>query len=113
MPKQPNQNLYDSVEWKALRVATRRRDGYRCVVCGADVSAPGTARSDHILAVSAHPHLALDPTNVRTLCVRCDNQGHREKARGLKQRDERFTPSGSVDAKGWPTDKRHPWHNGR
>lgn len=113
MPINPNQKLYDSIEWKVLRVATRRRDGYRCVVCGADVSAPGTARSDHILAVSTHPRLALDPANVRTLCTRCDNQSHREKARGSKQRDERFTPSGAVDARGFPADRRHPWLNGR
>ena len=106
-----NQSLYDSLAWKRLRLATRRRDRFKCVVCGADVSASGAARSDHIISVDERPDLALVASNIRTLCVEHDNQAHREKGHG-KARDARFVIRGS-DASGMPLDPAHPWHNGR
>lgn len=107
-----NRTLYDSLAWKRLRLATRRRDRFRCVVCGADVSAPGTARSDHIISVAERPDLALVASNIRTLCVEHDNQAHREKGHGGKVRDARFVIRGA-DAAGMPLDPGHPWHRGR
>lgn len=106
-------SFYDTPAWRAIRKVALNRDQYRCVICGVSVGKPGASRVDHIHSIKTHPHLALALDNLRVLCVRCDNQAHREKPRGSKQRDERFTPSGAVDAKGWPTDKRHPWLNGR
>jgi len=106
-----NQTLYDSLAWKQLRLATRRRDRFRCVVCGVDVSAPGAARSDHIVSVAERPDLALVASNIRTLCVEHDNQAHREKGHG-KARDVRFVIRGA-DASGMPLDPAHPWRNGR
>ena len=106
-----NQSLYDSLAWKLLRLATRRRDRFRCVVCGADVSASGAARSDHIVSVDERPDLALVASNIRTLCVEHDNQAHREKGHG-KERDARFVVR-DVDASGMPLDPAHPWRNGR
>ena len=108
----PNQSLYNSLAWKRLRLATRRRDRFRCVVCGANVAAPGTARSDHIISVQQRPDLALVASNVRTLCVEHDNQAHREKGHGRAQRDARFVIRGA-DGSGMPLDPNHPWHNGR
>ena len=106
-----NQSLYDSLAWKRLRLATRRRDHFKCVVCGADVSASGAARSDHIISVDERPDLALVASNIRTLCVEHDNQAHREKGHG-KARDARFVIRGS-NASDMPLDPAHPWHNGR
>jgi 5-methylcytosine-specific restriction enzyme A len=100
LPPHPNQKFYDSPRWKRLRLACRRRDHFRCVVCGASVARPGQARSDHIKSIATHPHLALDPKNVRTLCVVCDGRSHREKGRRLgAPREERFA---GCDAEGWP-----------
>lgn len=94
--------FYLSIEWRTLRAFILRRDGYRCVICKCDVSGKGEARVDHILPRSTHPRLALDPSNLRVLCVLHDQQGHRERARGGGgQRDERFVIRGT-DAEGWP-----------
>ena len=102
--------FYRSSEWRHLRAAIVRRDGFKCVVCGADVSASGAATVDHIKPRLTHPHLSLDPANLRTLCGSrakggngCDNQSHREKATGAPTRDERFVIRG-VDPAGWPID---------
>jgi hypothetical protein len=78
--------------------ATRRcaRDGYRCVICGADISGRGQARVDHIEPVRTHPHQALSLDNLRSLCPTHDNQGHREKGRrsAALGREERFVIAG-------------------
>lgn len=87
--------FYDSPAWRALRVATLRRDHYRCVICNISVVHKGQARVDHIKLVKTHPHLKLDPDNVRTLCTVCDAQSHRERGPGrytLGGRIERFVP---------------------
>lgn len=110
--------FYLTPQWRTLRAFVLKRDGHRCVVCGADVSAKGAARVDHIKPRSTHPELALEPSNLRTLCVSkamggngCDSQGHREK-RGQAggARDERFVIRG-IDAAGMPLDPKHPWHS--
>ena len=101
--------FYLGREWRSLRAFVLRRDGYRCVVCKLDVSGKGEARVDHIKLRSTHPRLALDPSNLRTLCKLHDNQGHREKGSGSRQRDERFVIRGT-DLDGWPLDPQHPWH---
>lgn len=110
----PRDYFYGSPAWKRLRLLTRMRDGYRCTKCGADVSRKGAARSDHILSIEERPDLALDGDNVRTLCTRCDAQGHREKGgRGKAgRRIEHFT-SRDCDAAGIPLDPNHPWRQGR
>lgn len=103
----PGDAFYKSAEWRALRRAALRRDGYRCVVCRRDVSAKGASRVDHILTRKARPDLALVLANVRTLCPTHDNQGHREKAGGGGDRVETFVVGG-CDADGWPLDPKRP-----
>lgn len=103
--------FYLSKTWRALRALVLKRDGYRCVICKADVSAKGAARVDHIKPRSTHKHLELDPSNLRVLCSRCDAQSHRERPRGLGggPREERIQVVGST-ATGWPVDPTHPWN---
>lgn len=108
----PTHPLYGTLAWKRLRLATRKRDHFRCVVCGADVSAPGAARSDHIVSVKLRPDLALVASNIRTLCVLHDNQAHREKGSGKGMRDARFIVRGA-DRNGMPLDPSHPWNLNR
>ena len=94
-------NFYRTKAWRRLRWSVLVRDNFRCVICGADVGSRYAARVDHILPMKSHPHLALDATNLRTLCAAHDNQAHREKPSGGKGgRIERFnTP---IDIDGWP-----------
>lgn len=102
-------SFYYGRPWRTVRAAALRRDGRRCVVCGADVSAPGAARVDHILPRRDWPELELELGNIRTLCAACDNQAHREKGlRAAAGRVERFRPAG-CDVEGMPADPRHPW----
>src|SRR3954451_20655719 len=102
-------HVYYSSEWRQLRREELIRDGYRCVVCGADVSAPGAATVDHRKPRKTHPHLGMEPSNLRMLCRSrrqggngCDNQAHREKGSGGGERIERFVIQG-CDADGWPS----------
>jgi 5-methylcytosine-specific restriction protein A len=95
----PTDPFYLTSQWRAIRRRVLRRDNYRCVMCGADVSAVGTARIDHIKPRSTHPHLALDINNLRALCAkRCDNRRHREKG---------WTEPTGCDADGWPLRRTH------
>lgn len=56
--------------WKALRVIAKRRDGWKCVQCGA----AGDLEVDHIRPVRTHPDLAYDLGNLQTLCVACHSR---------------------------------------
>lgn len=62
--------IYRSPRWKAVRFQARRRDGFRCVLCGS----AGDLEVDHIKPVRSHPHLAFDLTNLQTLCVSCHSR---------------------------------------
>jgi len=114
MPK-PNRRsgqrvpFLESKPWRELRATALRRDGYRCVICGADISGSGRARVDHVQPRSLRPDLALVLSNTRSLCPRCDNQSHREKGQQIRtgQRNERI--SGSNRA-GVPLDPKHHWN---
>ena len=98
-------SFYKSKRWRTVRRFALERDLYQCVVCGADVSAPGAARVDHVKERSTHPELELDIDNLRTLCVLHDQQSHREKGgtpdAPRTERVERFAFKG-VDRDGWP-----------
>lgn len=56
--------------WPALRLAAKRRDGFKCVRCGSR----GRLEVDHIKPVREAPDLAFDLTNLQTLCVRCHSR---------------------------------------
>ena len=53
--------------WPALRQRALRRDGFRCVICGAT----GRLEVDHIAPVRTHPEKAFDLDNLQSLCARC------------------------------------------
>jgi 5-methylcytosine-specific restriction protein A len=96
--------FYLSQDWRDVRVQALRRDRWRCVLCGASVHARGWARVDHIETRKARPDLALTLSNLRTLCVRCDNQRHAEKGRKGQPTDYGSTPTGQ------PRDPAHWWN---
>lgn len=54
----------------------------------------------------------MNPNNLRSLCIDCDAQSHREKGgvpgtQNYKQRNEWFT---GCDETGWPLDPNHHWN---
>ena len=101
--------FYDTQAWKLLRRQVVARDGYRCTVCHVSLISK-EARVDHIQRRSDAPHLALEPSNLRTLCPQCDGHSHRERGTGAAYRIERFVLG--HDALGMPRDQMHLWNHG-
>jgi 5-methylcytosine-specific restriction protein A len=56
-----------SRRWPPLRLAAKRRDGWRCIECASH----GRLEIDHIKPVRTHPELAFELSNLQTLCPRC------------------------------------------
>ena len=56
--------------WRRLRWVILRRDGFRCVECGAH----GRLEVDHCHPVRTHPELAWEPSNLQSLCVPCHSR---------------------------------------
>lgn len=59
-----------SARWPALRLAAKRRDGWKCVQCGAR----GRLEVDHVQPVRTHPDLAFALENLQTLCAACHSR---------------------------------------
>ncbi|MBT8474849.1 MAG: HNH endonuclease [Rhodobacteraceae bacterium] len=59
--------VYRDKRWPALRIAAKRRDGFKCVQCGAR----HRLEVDHIEPVRTHPELSFELTNLQTLCGKC------------------------------------------
>ncbi len=66
-------NFYSSTAWLKARAKVLKRDNYSCVLCNTSVHGKGASRVDHIQARRDYPDLALNVSNLRTLCVTCDN----------------------------------------
>lgn len=66
--------FYSSLPWRRLRLEIIKRDGGRCVACGAS-PADGTTvlNVDHIEPLSRAWERRLDPTNLQTLCGACNH----------------------------------------
>lgn len=62
--------ITDSKRWQGLRWQALRRDGFRCVQCGAR----GRLEVDHIQPVRARPDLAYALDNLQALCVSCHSR---------------------------------------
>lgn len=97
----PNDSFYQSKEWWRVRQKAIMRDHYTCTVCNKSVREKGQARVDHIESVKEYPHLALEMSNLRTLCVSCDNKRHAEKG---------GVPKSKVSEDGFPVDEEHEWY---
>ena len=78
--------FYASKAWYRIRQKVLTRDKYRCQNCQAYVRGKGLARVDHIIPRTKAPQLAVDPQNLRTLCVPCDNARHQQDRHGQKDR---------------------------
>jgi 5-methylcytosine-specific restriction endonuclease McrA len=63
----PSRAATSDRRWPALRLAAKRRDGFRCVKCGAR----GRLEVDHIKPQRTHPELSFDLTNLQSLCAAC------------------------------------------
>lgn len=86
--------MYGSVRWKKLRRRVLVESGFRCSECYASVSGKGQSRVDHIVPVKVDPSKAWDISNLRVLCVSCDNKRHSEKGYGVNEHYTEIQPNG-------------------
>jgi 5-methylcytosine-specific restriction protein A len=84
----PSAAVCRSSRWPALRLGAKRRDGFKCVKCGAR----GALEVDHILPVRTHPELGFELSNLQTLCLSCH---------GRKTRVEVGHPEISPERRAW------------
>lgn len=68
--KRHSAKIIKSKRWPALRLAAKRRDGWKCVQCGAH----GRLEVDHIKPVRTHPDLAFELSNLQSLCRSCHSK---------------------------------------
>lgn len=59
-----------SPRWKSVRLAVKRRDGWKCIQCGC----AGRLEVDHVKPVRTNPELAFEMSNLQTLCVSCHSR---------------------------------------
>lgn len=77
---------YTDDRWRKKRAVILRRDGYKCRNCsryGRNVQA---TEVHHKKPVDLYPELAFDDTNLISLCHRCHNKMHPEKALAMRWR---------------------------
>lgn len=72
--------------WKAIRLQALRRDGWKCVKCGASGC---RLECDHIKPVREAPELSYDLNNVQVLCVPCHSRKTRLEIGLAEQGDAR------------------------
>jgi 5-methylcytosine-specific restriction endonuclease McrA len=65
---------YADPRWATIRQLVLARDGHACTICHRGSHHGTILDVDHILGWATHPHLAFDPTNLRTLCRLHHNQ---------------------------------------
>ena len=73
--------FYHSRAWQELRLAALERDHWLCQSCLKAGKIRPASTVHHKRAVRDFPGLALDPSNLITLCPSCHNKMHDEKGR--------------------------------
>lgn len=80
--------FYGRAAWQAVRQQVLKRDNYECIWCKEKgrVTTAKTAKLevDHIKELEYYPELALEPSNLRTLCHECHNIRH-DRHKGNKK----------------------------
>jgi len=62
-----------SIQWRQARLLVLKRDGAKCVLCGATPASGAIMNVDHIKPRRLYPELALDLTNLQVLCHECNH----------------------------------------
>lgn len=90
--------FYLSTAWKAKRQEILERDHYECQWCKEEgkvtTDKDTTLEVDHIKELNDYPELALENSNLRTLCKDCHNKRHNrfrfKKSKKSKKWDDEF-----------------------
>lgn len=81
--------FYKSSEWIKLRQEVLNRDRHECQKCKGKGKFRKADCVHHIKHVKEYPLLALEPTNLISLCNSCHDEEHPEKLR-KKSSKEKF-----------------------
>ena len=92
----PNDKFYSTPVWRNIRRLVLVRDHNLCVLCG---SAGPYLQVDHIKARKKFPELALEMSNLRTLCARCHSQAASSWGRTSNYKE---TPRPQIGYDGFP-----------
>lgn len=80
MNKQERYKFYNSTAWKAKRQEILNRDNHECVWCATEgkvtTDKSKSLEIDHIKELNEYPELALENSNLRTLCKYHHNKRH-------------------------------------
>lgn len=80
--KKGNNNIlafYHSLEWKKKRAEILARDNNECQKCKKKGRVTKANAVHHIKHYRTHKHLALENSNLISLCNACHNEEHPEK----------------------------------
>lgn len=92
LTKEDRDKFYNSYTWRKMRTTILKRDNYECQWCKRDglVATVDDARLivDHISELETHPDLALDPSNLRTLCFYHHEVRHNRIYKGKKKENK-------------------------
>lgn len=72
LPAHVVSEFYQTPAWRRLAYQCKKRDGRRCMCCGATPEDGVRIVSDHIVPIRLRWDLRLDPTNIQTLCDDCN-----------------------------------------
>jgi 5-methylcytosine-specific restriction protein A len=89
------EGFYRSREWFRLRHAVEKARGRVCEACHAPVPKPQKLHADHIYPRRTHPHLALNPDNIRLLCASCHSRKTAQYDNGFGNRERQKQRSGA------------------
>jgi 5-methylcytosine-specific restriction endonuclease McrA len=91
--------FYMSPQWRKMRFRILHRDNYTCVQCQLKLTSK-ELQVDHIVPRTKAPHLALEPSNLRTLCRVCHTRAPTSMGRPQGYKEKPFINlSGAPD--GW------------
>lgn len=88
--------FYHSRQWEHLRASVLRRDGYRCQICRRYGRLRQATTVHHIKHLDEYPELALDPSNLISVCTACHAELHPEKgtkSNEMRRGDDRYRKS--------------------
>lgn len=72
LPARSVDAFYQSAEWRRLARSCKRRDGMRCMKCGATPEDGVRIVSDHVVSLRWDWSKRLDPNNIQNLCNDCN-----------------------------------------
>ena len=97
--KEDVSKFYNSTAWKRMREEILRRDNYECQLCREEgrvnAGEDGKGKSlvvHHQKHLRDRPDLALEESNLITVCESHHNKLHPEKAFKSKEKEEPITP---------------------